>query len=77
MGKADKIKIQTKKLGRGTEITIKESCPFKKGGSICKLEHIECLYGLSEIKVPRPACPLVMGVVLTIKITTKSEAENE
>ncbi len=41
---------------------------FKKGGSICTLENIECNYGLTEIRVPESVCPLVHGVSQTITI---------
>ena len=72
--KSHRIVIETTKAGRGTEVLRKESCPFKKGGDICTLESIECRYGLTEVKVPLPVCPLKMGV--TQKITIE-EFDNE
>jgi len=60
--KSHKIHIKTSKAGRGETVLITEICPFEKGG-ICSLEHIQCRYGLTEVKVPKPACPISSGLI--------------
>lgn len=68
MKKVHKIEMVIYKAGRGAETIIREHCPFKKSGHICALEHIECRYGLTEIVVPEPECPLKAGVTQEFNI---------
>ena len=66
--KIHKIVIHTHKVGREEKTVIQEGCPFNRTNNICILECVVCKYGLTEVKVPLPVCPLKMGVTQTITI---------
>ncbi len=68
--KAHKIRVEVDRPGRGTSIHELESCPIKKNG-ICRFEMIKCDYGLSEIYIPSPVCPMSGKAVVTLKISVK------
>jgi len=64
--KANKIRITVDKPGRGQTIIELEHCPIKEDG-ICRLELTECKYGLTEIKIPFPVCPMSGGSIVVLK----------
>ena len=68
MAKVQKIRIEIDKPGRGKSSHELERCPLKEHG-VCRLEFIECKYGLTEISVPKPVCPLSFKNVVTLKIS--------
>lgn len=72
--KSERIKIVTKIAGQGEETLIKDSCPFSKC-SICTLISMGCKYGLTEIKVPNPGCPILIEVSQKITVVKSDEKE--
>jgi len=68
MTKAQKIRIEIDKPGRGKSVHEFEHCPLKEHG-VCRLELIKCNYGLTEISIPKSVCPLSNKSIVTLKIS--------
>ena len=45
-----------------------DHCPFWTGDSRCRLVHIRCRYGLTDVRVPKE-CPLAAEQLETISIS--------
>ena len=52
----------------GGQSIITESCPFWEGDSRCRLVHIRCRYGLTNVRVPKE-CPLTAEQLDNISIS--------
>ena len=65
------IRIEINKPRRGNSAIELEHCPLIENG-ICRLENINCNYGLTEVKIPFPTCPLSNEQIITLKFKVKA-----
>ncbi len=64
---AHNIRIEIDRPGRGEVAVEMSSCPIKGNDNICRIELIQCKYGLTEATIPEPNCPFWQDNTVTIR----------